>query len=250
MRGVLLPLSLGLAAVMAPFALAQETDDAALMAEAAWDWRPGDLIFRDGLNESDGVIKRAFGLRWESVGILRPSSGGPRVVYVDPSEGVTEEMLYVYVDGLSARDYAVYRVREAGREQARPGQMNAAQMNTAQMETGQMNTGALAQPALTVFYGAPSDDGLMLGDGAFYSAELVYEAALNAGIVLGAPIRLSDLAANPDDLDRGLRARLEDHRYCRYELSFEACWANSLGQHAIVTTGSLIGSGMLERVFP
>mgnify|MGYP000949322812 CR=1 FL=1 len=60
-----------------------------LMAEAAWDWRPSDLIFRNGVNDIDEAMKRSFGLEWASVGILRASSGGPRVVYADPSDGVT-----------------------------------------------------------------------------------------------------------------------------------------------------------------
>lgn len=219
----------------APAALAQEPDYSEIMAEAAWDWRPGDLLFRNGINEIDGVIKRAFGLQWESIGILRASSGGPRVVYVDQSDGVTEEMLYEYVDGLSADDFAVYRVRDLG---------------TDHDEDAQMRAGPLVRLALTISYGAPFDNWFLLGDGAFYNAELAYESALNAGVVLGAPVRLRDLAASPEDLDHDFRAILEEHRYCRYELSFNDCWINNLANQSIVTTDSLISSGALDQIFP
>lgn len=80
--------------------------------EAAWDWRPGDLIFRDGINPLDDAVKRALGLRWASVGILRASSGGPRVIFADQETGVTEKMLYEHVEGLSPGDHAVYRLRD------------------------------------------------------------------------------------------------------------------------------------------
>lgn len=82
------------------------------MAEAGWDWRPGDLIFRNGINDIDEAVKRSFGLRWASVGILRASSGGPRVIFASQSDGVTEEMLYEHVEGLSSDEYAVYRLRD------------------------------------------------------------------------------------------------------------------------------------------
>ncbi len=235
MRRILLRLSLVLAALPGPSAFAQEPDYSEVMAEAVWDWRPGDLIFRNGINEIDGVMKRAFGLQWESVGILRASSGGPRVAYVDQSDGVTEEMLYAYVDGLSVNDYAVYRVRDLGTDQDAEAQMRA---------------GPLVRMALTISYGAPFDNWFLLGDGTFYNAELAYESALNAGVVLGAPIQLRDLAARPEALNSEFRAILEEHRYCRYELSFHDCWANNLGNQSIVTTDSLISSGALDRIFP
>ncbi|WP_333683830.1 peptidoglycan peptidase [Pontibaca methylaminivorans] len=233
MRRILFHLALVVVTFTGPSSFAQEPAPAELMAEAAWDWRPGDLIFRNGINDIDGVTKRAFGLRWESVGILRASSGGPRVVYVDQAEGVTEEMLYAYVEGLSADDYAVYRVRGLDHD------MDA-----------QMRAGPLVRLALTISYGAPFDDWFLLGDGRFYNAELAYESALNAGVVLGAPVRFRDLAAGPEDLDHEFRAVLEGHRYCRYELSFNDCWINNLADQSIVTTDSLISSGALDRVFP
>lgn len=235
MRRILFRFSLALAVFIGPSAVGQEPDYAAMMAEAAWDWRPGDLIFRNGINEIDGMLQRAFDLRWESVGILRASSGGPRVVYADQTEGVTEEMLYEHVEGLSPDDYAVYRLRDYG---------------TAQDAYGQMLAGPLARLALLISYGAPFDDLFLLGDGAFYNAELAYQGALNEGIVLGAPIRLRQLAAGPGDLDPEFRAILQEYRYCRYELSFDDCWDNSLGDQAIVTTDGLISSGALEQVYP
>ena len=80
--------------------------------EAEWDWHPGDLIFRNDINEFDELVRRADGAKWASVGILRSSSGGPRVLYVDEKAGVTEAMLYEFVDGLTIDDYAVYRIED------------------------------------------------------------------------------------------------------------------------------------------
>lgn len=104
--------------------------------------------------------------------------------------------------------------------------------------------------ALSVAYGAPFDPLFMLGDGAFYNAELAYQSALNAGIVLGAPTRLRDLLDDPADLDPAFRKVLEAHRYCNYELSFDDCWTHDLQNQSIVTTDSLISSGTLDQVFP
>lgn len=205
------------------------------MAEAAWDWRPGDLIFRNGINDIDEAMKRSFGLKWASVGILRPSSGGPRVAYVDQSKGVSEEMLYEHVEGLSPDAFAVYRVRGLAPDD-RP--------------DDQMWPGPLVRFALFITYGQPFDTDFMLGDGAFYNAELAYQSALNAGFVLGNPVRLRDLVNDPDKLDPELHKILTTHRYCRYELSFDDCWTFNLQDQTIVTTDSLIASGLLDRVFP
>lgn len=35
-----------------------------IMAEAAWDWRPGDLIFLNGVNEFDEVVRQAEVGKW------------------------------------------------------------------------------------------------------------------------------------------------------------------------------------------
>ena len=227
-------LALALALATGGTARADEPDYDALMAEAAWDWDPGDLIFRDGISPADAVVARALGLDWETVGILRASSGGPRVVFVDPAEGVTEVMLYEFTEGLGAADYAVYRLRGTG----------AADADTP------IPAGPMVRLALSRAYGAPADPWLILGDGTFYGAELAYLAALNAGVALGAPVPLRDLAGPPDRMDAALRAMLQGHRYCQHELSFDACWADSLGAQGIVTTGSLIASGRLRRVYP
>lgn len=215
--------------------MAEQPDYAELMAEAAWDWRPGDLIFRNGVNEMDEAMKRSFGLQWASVGILRASSGGPRVVYADQADGVTEVMLYEHVEGLTPGDYAVYRLRD---------------LDPDHDPQDQMGSGPMVRLGLTIAYGAPFDDRLVLGDGAFYNAELAYLSALNAGISLGTPVRLRDLAEGSDDLDPQFRTLLESHRYCRHALSFDECWTHDLQNQSIVTTGSLIASGALDRVFP
>lgn len=100
-------------------ASAETPDWASLMAEAPWDWHPGDLIFRNGFNELDDLIRDAEGGQWASVAMLRAASGDPRVVYVDPDQGVTEMMLDDYIAGLGTDDYAAYRV--AALDQNRPG---------------------------------------------------------------------------------------------------------------------------------
>lgn len=213
-----------------------QPDYSAIMAEAAWDWRPGDLIFRNGINETDEAVKRTLNLQWATVGILRPSSGGPRVVFVDQENGVTEEMLYAYVDGLSDGEYAVYR----------PSQLDP----DYDAETDVMTAGPMAKFALSIVYGAPQDAQFLFGNGAFYGAELAYEAALNAGIVLDSPVRLGVLLDGPQALEPQLRQLLEAHRYCEYEISFETCWETQVSNLSIVTTDNLVGSEALEQVFP
>lgn len=210
-------------------------EDEAPMTEAAWDWRPGDLIFRNKINDIDEAIKRSFGLRWASVGILRASSGGPRVVYVERTDGVTEEMLYEHVEGLTTDEYAVYRMRD---------------LDPDYDSNDLMWGGPMVRLGLSIAYGAPFDGNFMLGDGTFYNAEPPYASALNAGVVLGAPVQLHNLVEGPGDLDPEFRKLLEAHRYCEYELSFDDCWTHNLQDQAIVTTGSLISSGALDRVFP
>lgn len=208
----------------------------AVMAEATWDWQPGDLIFRNDVNETDEAVKHTLSLRWASVGILRPSSGGPRVVFVDQDSGVTEDMLDVYVDGLSQDEYAVYR----------PTHLNP----DYNPDTDVMTAGPMAKFALSIVYGAPQDTQFLFGNGAFYSAELAYESALNAGIVLGSPVRLVTLLNSAENLDPQFRQLLEAHRYCEYEVSFDSCWEGQVENLSIVTTDSLISSGALTQVYP
>lgn len=205
------------------------------MKEAEWDWRPGDLIFRNGVNDIDEAVKRTFGLDWASVGIIRASSGGPRVVYADQSDGVTEEMLYEHIEGLSSDEYAVYRLRDPGANDD---------------PDDQMGSGPLVRLPLTIAYGAPFDRQFVLGNEVFYNAELAFAGALNAGVVLGSPVRLRELLEEPEDADPELRKLLEEHRYCRYATSFDECWTYDLRNQSIVTTDSLIGSGGLKQVYP
>ncbi|MCK5502034.1 MAG: peptidoglycan peptidase, partial [Tritonibacter mobilis] len=163
---------------LASAAMSDEPDWARLMAEAEWDWRPGDLIFRNGLNDADDVLKHALDSPWATVGILRASSGGPRVVYVDETEGVTEVMLYRFVEELTPEDYAVYRIESL----------------SSTLEDGQQLQGPLARYALNVAFGAPFDVQFQLGNDAYYSAELIYEAAMSAGVKLAEPVTLASLA--------------------------------------------------------
>lgn len=229
-----------------PAAMAQDNDALAdleldrqgastMPGEAAWDWRPGDLIFRNGMNDIDETVKRALGLEWASVGILRASSGGPRVVYVDPSDGVTEQMLYEHVEGLTSDEYAVYRVRN---------------LDPDYDPAEQMGSGPMVRLALTIAYGAPYDKQFIFGEGAFYGAELVYAAALNAGINLGSAVRLRDLLDDPEDTDPEFLGLLKEHRYCRYSASFDECWTYDLQNLALVTTDSLIASDEVDQLYP
>lgn len=148
------PVLLAIAFLSAP-AHAEGTDWAMAMAEAEWDWHPGDLIFRNGINDQDELLRDAEGGAWASVGILRASSGGPRVVYADQDQGVTEVMLYEFVDGLGPDDYAVYRIDAL--DPNRPGQ--------------QMQMGPIATYALTVAYGAGFDSHMLPDDDMFYNAD-------------------------------------------------------------------------------
>lgn len=222
----------GLALLCAPVA-AQQVDWTQVMREAAWDWQPGDLIFRNGQSDLDEMIRQAEGADWSSVGILRAASGDPRVVIVDEKEGVTERMLSEYIEGLSPQDYAVYRIDAL--DATAPGQ--------------QMEMGPVASYALFLAYGAPYDRLRMFGNGAYYNAELPFEAAQSFGVTLGTPIRLRDLgAANPALRDH-LLTDWKDDRFCPYATSTEECWRD-MGDVAIITPGALIGSGVMRQVYP
>lgn len=221
--------------LLSPAAGADEVFHSEISPEAAWDWRPGDLIFRNGVNSFDEAIKRSFGLEWASVGILRASSGGPRVVFAHQTDGVTEEMLYEHIEGLAPDEYAVYRLRD---------------LDSDRDPDALMGSGPMVRLSLTIAYGAPFDRQFILGDGAFYNAELAYVSALNAGIAAGAPIPIRNLLDSFEDIDPELRDALESHRYCRYAQSFQECWTYDLGSQSIITTDGLIASGVLERVFP
>ncbi|WP_167803322.1 peptidoglycan peptidase [Pseudoroseicyclus tamaricis] len=204
------------------------TDWAAIMAEAAWDWHPGDLVFRNGWLPADDWLKEATGGTWASVGILRSSSGGPRVIYVSPERGVTEDMLDDFIAGLGPDEYEAYRL--TGLDPNAPGR--------------QVEQGPLPSYALFEVYGAPFDTDLTLGNGRFYGAELAFEAAQSAGSRLGEPVRLGDLA----EVDAGLLASLPGLPYCAAGPP-EACW-QAMRERQVVTPDSLIASGMLTRMYP
>lgn len=214
-------------------AAAQQVDWTEVMKEAEWDWRPGDLIFRNGLNEVDEMIRQAEGADWSSVGILRAASGDPRVVIVDEAEGVTERMLYDHIAGLAPDEYTVWRIDAL--DATAPG--------------AQMEMGPVASYALLFAYGAPFDSLRMFGNGAYYNAELPFEAAQSFGVVLGQPKRLSVLGAANPALREHLLENWNDYRLCRYAASAEDCWS-IMGEVAIITPGALIASGAMRQVWP
>ncbi|TRW96031.1 peptidoglycan peptidase [Paracoccus sp. M683] len=206
----------------ASLASAQEPGGTQMMAEAEWDWHPGDLLFRNDLNELDELIRQAEGGKWASIGILRASSGGPRVVHADQEQGVTEVMLYEFVDGLTGSDYAAYRL--ASLDPNAPGL--------------QMEMGPLASFSLLVAYDAPHDDRIMFGNDGYYNAEPPFVAALNGGVVPGKPIRLADLGRNSLPLQNAQ--------------SPDECWTeiSKWNGLAVVTPGVLLGSDLLTQVYP
>lgn len=209
------------------------TDWNAIMAEAEWDWRPGDLIFRNDLNANDELIRDAEGGKWASIGILRASSGSPRVIFADETEGVTELMLEEFVGGLSQSDYAVYRVNGVNSE----------------LPDGQQIQGPLATYGIFVAYGSPYDTLYRFGNGRYYSAELPFEAALSAGVVLGHPRPLSEMASPTTALGQLLLKGWGDNPYCVAATSAEQCW-DMISNASIATPQSLIASGKLEKVYP
>lgn len=226
-------LALIFGALLAPPALAETPDWAALMAEAAWDWHPGDLIFRNGLDPNDERLRAAMGGDWASVGILRSSSGGPRVVYADRNFGVTEVMLDEFVAGLVAADYAVYRVEAV--DPNGPGR--------------QMVQGPVANFALRVAYGAGYDGFRNLANDTYSTAELAYLAVLSAGVALGAPATAEALATGRGAVREALLADWQAHPGCVGVTTSAACWERIRGQQ-VVTPGQLIASGAMTRVFP
>lgn len=204
-----------------------QPDYAALMAEAAWDWRPGDLIFLNGLNEFDELVRQAEGGEWASVGILRPSSGDPRVVFVDDRDGVTEVMLSELTEMRSDDGYAVYRVRGAEAK----------------------GLGFLTSYSLFSAYGRPFDPLMLFGNGQFYNAELPFEAAMSEGHVIAEPRRLGDFADPDSPMVKAILSGWREHPYCVAALSAEDCW-QVVQDIAVVTPGALLSSGKLERIYP
>jgi hypothetical protein len=203
------------------------------MAEAEWEWRPGDLIFRNDLNASDEVIRDAEDGKWASIGILRASSGSPRVIFSDETEGVTEVMLEEFLAGLSQSDYAVYRVKGV----------------LSELRDGQQIQGPLATYGIFVAYGAPYDTLFRFGNGRYYNAELPFEAALSAGVVLGDPRPVREFASPSTNLGQHLLENWAENPYCVVASTAEQCW-DMIGDASIVTPGSLIASGNLDQIFP
>ncbi|GHG78889.1 C40 family peptidase [Pseudodonghicola xiamenensis] len=199
------------------------------MSEAAWNWHAGDIIFRSGLDPFDDRIAAATGARFGSAAILRASSGGPRVVYVDPSDGVIEAALDKFVSGLGAQDYVVYRLAHAA-------------------DWGQADS-PLSYNALLVAYGHPADPFRLPGGTEYYSAELVFLAALGAGATLGKPTRLAALAADAPALKAVFLDHWQDHPYCRYIVTRDECWT-IIDDIAILTTASIMAAPELRRVYP
>lgn len=235
MEGTAMRLSLLLMSLIPSPLLAQQTDWAAIMkeAEAVWDWQPGDLIFRNGLDDFDEMIRLAEGGDWASVGIVRAASGDPRVVFVDRAEGVTERMLYEYVEGLDPQDYAVYRI------EALP----------SVTEGAQMQMGPIASYALRTAYGHSYDSALIPGNDLWYNAELPFDAAGSIGVTLGRPLRLHDLAAAHPPLRDTLMENRSAYRLCEDLVPADKCW-ETMGDMTIVTPGTLISSGQLRQVWP
>ncbi len=197
--------------------------------EAAWDWRAGDLIFRSGIDPIDDMIATSTGAQFGSVAIVRASSGGPRVVYVDPDIGVTEVMLDEFVDGLNESEYAAYRIREAG-------------------DWGQGDS-PISYNALLVAHGKPADRYRFPGGDAYYSAELVFLAALGAGVQLGHPTRLSELTQDRPDLQQIFLRDWQENPYCQYITTEHECW-ELIRDTAVLTTRAIMTDPDLERLHP
>lgn len=230
MRNALFRAVLGFAVFTGSQVAAADPDWLAIMSETVWDWHPGDLIFRNGLNDVDDLIRDAEGGQWASVGIMRSSSGSPRVVYVDQEQGVTEVMIDEFTKGLSEREYAVYRIGSL--DPNNPGE---------QMEQGPI--------ALLVAYGAGYDRQMILGNDRYYNAELPYMAAMSFGVVPGVPVPLEKLGAQSGALRDALLVNWEEHPFCVVAASREECW-NEIGGISVITPGQLIASDRLTRVFP
>ena len=197
--------------------------------EAAWDWRAGDLIFRSGIDPLDDLIATSTGVKFGSVAILRASSGGPRVVYVDPEIGVTEVMLDEFISGLDESDYAAYRVSGGG-------------------DWGQSDS-PISYNALLVAYGKPADLYRFPGGDAYYNAELVYLAALGAGVQLGRPVPLSELTRDSAELQDAFLNAWQENPYCQYTITEQECW-ELIRQTAVVTTNAIMTDPNLERLYP
>ncbi|MBU3030303.1 peptidoglycan peptidase [Paracoccus marinaquae] len=229
MRRILLRLSLVLATFSGSSAFAQDSDYTGMMAEAAWDWLPGDLVFRNGLNDFDEIVRQNESGEWASVGVIRPSSGGPVVIYVDQEQGVTETPLDLFIE---SEAYAVFRVKglEAVRAES-------------------YDLGPMALFSGIVAFGMPYDTELMLENGKLYNAELPFAAALNAGVMLVAPKPLRDVTTIDAPLGEALLENRIGHFPCIEATDTEMCWG-WMKNLAIVTPGMIVSSDVVVQVYP
>lgn len=197
--------------------------------EAAWDWLPGDMVFRNGLNPFDEVVREAEAGSWASVAVLRPSSGGPVAIYVDEQSGVTETPLEYFID---AAPYAVYRI--LGLEEHRSEAYHA---------------GPMALFAGITALETPYDHEMLFDNKKFYNAELIFAAALNAGVILGTPKPLRDLTTLDAPLGRALLKHWREHSFCLEATDEQMCW-EWMRNLAIVTPGMIVASNAVEKVYP
>lgn len=206
-----------------------QTDYSTITAEAAWDWLPGDLVFRNGLNDFDEVVRKNESGQWASVGVIRPSGGGPVVIYADEEQGVTETPLDLFI---TDEAYAVFRVTS---------------LETVRAESYDLGPMALFAGILAMHM--PYDAEMMLENGKFYNAELPFAAALNAGILLAAPKPLREITTSDAPLGKALLKGRLGHFPCVEATDEEMCWG-WMRNLAIVTPQMLSSSDLLEQVYP
>jgi hypothetical protein len=197
--------------------------------EAAWDWRPGDLVFRNNLNQFDEIVRQSESGDWASVAVLRPSSGGPVAIYVDEKIGVTETPLDAFING---QDYVAYRVD--GLDELRSEEYHA---------------GPMALYAGITALEAPYDYEYLFDNQKFYNSELAFAAALNAGVIIGTPTPLRELSSYDDPLAKEILKHWRDHTFCIEALDDRMCW-DWISNISLVTPMTLISSDKIEQVFP
>lgn len=200
-----------------------------MTAEAAWDWLPGDLVFRNNLNDFDEIVRQNESGQWASVGIIRPSGGGPVAIYVDERQGVTETPLDLFI---ANEAYAVFRVTS---------------LENVRAEIYDLGPMALFAGSLSM--NMPYDSEMMLENGKFYNAELPFTAALNAGVILVAPKPLRDVTGPDAPLGQALLENRIGHFPCIEATDKEMCWG-WMRNFAIVTPGMILSSDALEQVYP
>lgn len=206
-----------------------QPDHSALIAEAAWDWLPGDLVFRNGLNDFDEIVRQTKSGQWASVGVIRPSGGGPMVIYVDEKQGVTETPLDLFI---AHQAYAVFRV---------------ASLENVRAES--YDLGPMALFAGISAMQMPYDSEMMFENGKFYNAELPFAAALNAGVLLVTPKPLRDITSMDAPLGRFLLEGRPGHFPCIEATDKEMCWG-WMRNLAIVTPGMIVASDAVVQIYP